>query len=244
MVKIEGDEEVNCNIDWSDENLKRDVMMYFKSQLFLLSDICYKNAHLLGPIKDMFQVPAIIHNLASPGLDLAAKIGLAKMLTSLFQNTENLIFVRKPRLQLEWAKDSLRRGRASKYMTIPELEQMRDLIHDFFAKSVDPDDPSLHCEFLRFLSYLIHCDFVFSDNDSGKDWERQMQTAYKLLSRAFCFSARYLEVLNSIRHGDTISRGNTRSTFRDDEDQPQLLKVQTVKSEDLIKDARMPYGVT
>ena len=218
--------------------LKKDVMLYFKSQLFLLSDICYKNSHLLTPIREMFQVPAVIHNLGSATLDLPGKIGLAKMLTSLLSNTENLIFVSKPKLQLEWEKDSLRRGRASKYMTLPELEQMRDLIDEFFEKSVNPVDPSLHCEFLHLVSYLIHCDFIFTDNDSAKDWERQFATAYKLIFRAFAFSCRYLEVLNSIRHGEALARGSSRSTYRDDEEQPQLVKIQTVKSEDCIKDVR------
>jgi len=235
ILRIDGDEEISCTAIWENRELKTNVLTYFRNQLFLLSDICYKNPVILGAIKDMFPIPAVLHNLSLDGLDPIARIGLAKILTTLFENTENLIFVTKPKLQQEWDEDSLSRGRVSKFMNSTELDYVKEMMEVFFTKNFESEETTLHCEYLKFLSYLVRCDFIFSQSESSKDWERKMQNSYRLLYRTFYFCCYYLESITSERkHNATLKRLGEKD---DSEELPQILKVVEPKSEDLIKDA-------
>jgi len=222
--------------------LKKNALNYFKNQLYLLSDICYKNTSVLDSIKDLFQIPAIIHNLADKNVAPLAKIGLARMLTSLFENTENLIFIRKPKLQQIWEEDSVKRGRVSKFMTPIELEKMKELIEVFFTENLDPKDPSLHCEFLRFLSYLIRCDFVFDKAESEKDWDRKLKNANQLIYKAFNFCVKYLEILTESMagmSGKLSTRSKSTIPDTDSEELPQAGKTDETISEEEIQNARI-----
>ena len=250
VLKIENDEEVKCTDEWPDSEysrgcvirkcrLKTNVLNYFRNQLYLLGDICYKNLSVLESIKDMFPIPAVIYNLASADVDPIAKIGLARMLTSLFENTENLLFISKPKLQQLWKEDSISRGRSPKFMTPGELEKMKELIESFFSAEGFPTDPSLHCELLRFLSYLIRCDFVFEKADSNKDWTRKLEGAYRLILRAFFFCCKYLESLSIDRDPRkvVIVREATSSTVAEDSESAEL--PQFAKSGEEIPEAKI-----
>eukprot|EP01022_Parablepharisma_sp_SALTPOND_P026755 TRINITY_DN647_c0_g1_i1.p1 TRINITY_DN647_c0_g1~~TRINITY_DN647_c0_g1_i1.p1 ORF type:complete len:1484 (-),score=183.65 TRINITY_DN647_c0_g1_i1:5466-9917(-) len=236
ILKIDGEEEISCTGEWERKELKKDVLLYFKNQLFLLSDICYKNPHILNSIKGMFPIPAVIKNLATDALEPTAKIGLAKILTSLFENTENLIFVTKPKLQQEWDKDCVCRGRVSKYMSAAELERVKEVIEAFFTQGLEVEDTALHCEYLKFLTYLIRCDFIFSQSDSAKEWEKNLQNSYKLLFQTFFFCCGYLEsITNEQKHNATLRKLGEDG---EPEEEPQVITVQTeTKSMDCIKDS-------
>ncbi|MDR3549708.1 MAG: hypothetical protein P4M11_15790 [Candidatus Pacebacteria bacterium] len=197
---------------------------------------------MLESIKDMFPISPLIFNLGEPTVDPTAKIGLARMLTSLFENTENLLFVRKPKLQQLWKEDSVSRGRSPRFMTPGELSHMKDLIEAFFDSDTSPEDPSLHCEFLRFLSYLIRCDFVFEKIESSKEWSRKLEGAYRLISRAFFFCCRYLESVSGER--DTrraVSQKTAEENAGDAEsaELPQFGRSTVEVSEEKVREARM-----
>jgi len=190
IVKIYADEEISCIEEWPNLELKKNVLSYFRNQLFLLSDISYKNPTVLHSIKDMFPIPAVLENLKMEALDPIAKLGLAKMLISLFENTENLMFVAKPKLQQEWGV--FNRGRKSKFMSAVELDQLKDIIKSFFTQNLETEDTKLHCEYLRFLTYFIRCDFIFSQAELNREWERGFKSEYELVYRAFYFCCTYL----------------------------------------------------
>jgi len=194
---------------------------------------------VLESIKGLFSVAAIIQNLKDKNIDPLVKIGLSRMFTSLFENTENLIYMTKPKLQLIWEEDSAMRGRTSKFINSADLEKMEELIETFFAEDLDPKDPSLHYEFLRFLSYLIRHDFLFASSETGRDWNRKLKSANGIIFKAFFFCCKYLESLTQIVQVTSKDFTLTSKKSKDDsEDLPQFTRHNSPTFEEDISKAR------
>lgn len=190
-------------------------------------------------IKGLFSVTAIIRNLKDKDVDPLVKIGLSRMFTSLFENTENLIYMTKPKLQLIWEEDSTIRGRTSKFINSGDLEKMEELIEAFFAEDLDPKDPSLHYEFLRFLSYLIRHDFLFASAGTGRDWSRKLRSANEIMFRAFFFCCKYLESLTqSVQITGKDFTIASKKPKDDSEDLPQFTRNSSPTFEADISSAR------
>ena len=187
-----------------------------------MGDICHNNGKALDLIKNLFPIPEIIHNLGSKELDLPAKIGFARILTSLFENTEKLMFVKKPKLQQLWEDEKNGRGRISKYMQPADLEKLKELIADFFKNDPNVGEPWLQYEILRLLSYLIRCDFIFSKAESALDWKEKLAKAYAVISSAFSFCFKYLQQIAAERDSALFKKTHTTKKFNEEDDSEEL----------------------
>lgn len=219
---------------------KGNILKYFKNQLYLLGDICHNNSKTLELIKNMFPIPEIIYNLGTEELDLPAKIGFARILTSLFENTEKLMFVKKPKLQQLWEDEKNGRGRVSKYMQPEDLEKLKELITNFFNNDPSVGEPYLQYEILRLLSYLVRCDFIFAKAESALDWKEKLTKSYTVISSAFSFCFKYLQQLAIERDNAQFKRTHTSRKLNDENDAEEIniTPTQPAVTEEQMEDAR------
>ena len=193
----------------------------------------------------MFPIPEIIYNLGTDQLDILAKIGFARILTSLFENTEKLMFVKKPKLQQLWEDEKNGRGRVSKYMQPEDLEKLKELITNFFKNDPSVGEPYLQYEILRLLSYLVRCDFIFAKAESALDWKEKLAKAYTVISSAFSFCFKHLQQLAAERDNVMFKKTHTAKKFNEEDDSEEMARVtsQPAVTEEQMEDARINYFI-
>ena len=168
---------------------------------------------MLDYVKELFPISPLIDSIGDQDLNSVVKVGLARMMICLFDNTEKLSFVTRPNLLIQWETISKGRGRISKLMDPHLLEKLKDLIQGYLNTKELVNDPKLLYELLRLLTYLTRYDFAFVKPTSELDWKEKFRKTYLLISAAFSFSLEYLEQLpNEIVEEEPKKEEDTMNT--------------------------------
>ena len=191
FLRIDGDEEINCCGEWEASEKKSYILKYFQNQLFLFADIIHQNDTNLNIISKLFPLDALLTILQSSEIAVEARVGLTRIFTSIFMNTEKVMMVKKPKTQRIWTDDIKQEWKQPKYLNNEQLRTIKKLINDYFSEGTDLNN-ELSYEFMKLLSYMLNSDFIIGSVSSKEEWEEQLLETYNLLSNVFKFSINLL----------------------------------------------------
>ena len=201
----------------------------------------HQNERILNIIKTMFPIPALIKNLKSPDLDIPIKAGLTRIFLSLFMNSEKILFVKKPRTQRPLGEYCICNARTPTYITEEQLDEIKEIIDNYFEENKGGEDLSLNYEYLRLLSYLLNSDFLLGSVRSKENWKGKLIESYKLLERAFRFCIKELKIAvdpKDISLRTRTSTGNVSQVHDEIEDVPVIPSTKPIISEEQLAEAR------
>ena len=202
----------------------------------------HQNERILNTIKDLFPVEALLKNLDSHELDIVARTGLARILISLFMNTERLLLVKKPKTQRVLGDDQVAGLRHPTYITSEQLREIKTMINEYFMEK-DTKDLSLHYEYLRLLSYLLNSDFLLGTVGSKEEWRQELSSAYELLQNVFLFCMNQLRMIpdpkDSAGGRRRTTTGNIAQIHDEAEDVPLITSAKGFVTEEQLEEARI-----
>ncbi|MDR3547175.1 MAG: hypothetical protein P4M11_02660 [Candidatus Pacebacteria bacterium] len=221
---------------------KKNILLYLKNELYLFADMVHQNEKILNTIKDLFPVEALLKNLKYHELDIVARTGLARIMISLFMNTERLLLVKKPKTQRVLGDDQVAGLRLPTYITSEQLREIKDMINKYFMEK-DTKDLSLHYEYLRLLSYLLNSDFLLGKAETKEQWREELASAYGLLENVFLFCMNQLRMIPDPRDSAGGRRrtttGNLAQIHDEAEDVPIINANKGFITEEQLEEARI-----